>query len=228
MRQRRLKLIIGLIIALISYAGYQSFDYFDNVPAAVNQTGEQSAELRVMYAAAEKNLAQLEVKGRAPKTDYSRAQFGDGWDKVGSCDMRNIILNRDLKDTVVDDNCKVQSGLLTDPYTGTTIKFTRGPTTSDDVQIDHVVALSDAWQKGAQQLSFNERQKFANDPLNLLAVDGASNQAKSDSDAASWLPANRTFRCQYVSRQVEVKTKYNLWVTEAEKQTISRVLGQCL
>ena len=131
-----------------------------------------------------------------------------------------------MADTIVDDNCKVQSGKLSDPYTGEFILFHRGEN-SNAVQIDHVVALSDAWQKGAQQLSFIERVSLANDPLNLLAVDGPANQQKSDSDAASWLPPNKSFRCQYVARQIAVKQKYRLWVSVAEKSAMRGVLGVC-
>ena len=171
-------------------------------------------------------LDKLEVKGRAPKTGYARAQFGDDWGRQGLCDTRNIILARDMTDTIVDDNCKVQSGKLSDPYTGESILFHRGEN-SNAVQIDHVVALSDAWQKGAQQLSFIERVILANDPLNLLAVDGPANQQKSGSDAASWLPSNKSFRCQYVARQIAVKQKYRLWVTTAEKSAMRGVLGAC-
>jgi hypothetical protein len=121
----------------------------------------------------------------------------------------------------------VASGVLHDPYTGSTINFVRGVGTSLAVQIDHVVALSDAWQKGAQQLSFTTRVSFANDPLNLLAVDGPTNGQKSDSDAASWLPPRKAYRCAYVSRQVAVKRKYHLWVTQAERDAILVVLRAC-
>jgi hypothetical protein len=95
------------------------------------------------------------------------------------------------------------------------------------VQIDHVVALSNAWQTGAGLLTPEIRQQLANDPLELLAVDGAANQQKSDGDAATWLPSNKAFRCQYVARQVAVKAKYQLWVTSAEKDAITRVLATC-
>lgn len=172
-------------------------------------------------------LDQLPVKGRAPKTGYARAQFGDGWRLTGACDMRNVILSRDLKNPVVSPECKVLSGDLHDPYTGKLIHFVRGTDTSDDVQIDHVVALSNAWQTGAQQLSFVQRETLANDPLNLLAVDGPANQEKGDGDAATWLPPNKAFRCQYVTRQIEVKKKYQLWVTPAEKEAMLRVLANC-
>lgn len=174
-----------------------------------------------------KELNSLEVKGRAPKTGYSRDQFGNGWQDVFGCDTRNIILHRDLKNERLSSDCKVESGILDDPYTGRTIAFTRGASTSSAVQIDHVVALSDAWQKGAQQLSYDRRIALANDPLNLLAVDGPANEEKSDGDAATWLPPNKPFRCQYVARQVSVKKKYHLWVTPAEKQIISDILAQC-
>lgn len=172
-------------------------------------------------------LAKLEVKGRAPKTGYSRKQFSDGWGKMSGCSVREVILARDLTETKIDDKCRVLTGTLRDPYTGRTIKFQRGPETSSKVQIDHVVALSDAWQKGAQQLPREEREKLANDPLNLLAADGPANQAKGDGDAATWLPPNKPFRCQYIERQVAIKRKYRLWVTNAEKEAMGKVLAGC-
>lgn len=173
-------------------------------------------------------LAKLEVKGRAPKTGYERALFSSGWGMIGNCDARNYILSRDMTNvTYVDKTCKVNNGTLNDPYTGKLIQFVRGTDTSDDVQIDHVVALSDAWQKGAQNLTVAERYALANDPLELLAVDGNANQNKADSDAASWLPPNKDYRCTYVARQIAVKTKYKLWVTEAEYQAMAKVLVNC-
>ncbi len=172
-------------------------------------------------------LDSLAIKGRAPKTGYARTQFGNGWATSGGCDTRERILQRDMVNTVVSDGCKVMSGVLHDPYTGKDIAFTRGIDTSSAVQIDHVVALSDAWQTGAQQLTADQRQQLANDPLELLAVDGPANQQKSDGDAATWLPANKSFRCQYVARQIAVKAKYTLWVTAAEKEAIQQVLSSC-
>jgi hypothetical protein len=121
----------------------------------------------------------------------------------------------------------VQSGILADPYTGTTINFLRGSATSTAVQIDHVVALSDAWQKGAQQLTTEQRTAFANDPLNLHATDGPTNMKKGDGDAATWLPPNKGFRCEYVARQISVKATYNLWVTQAEHDAMARILADC-
>ena len=172
-------------------------------------------------------LTTLAIKGRAPKTDYSREQFGKDWNVTGGCDTRNIILNRDLTNVLLDESCNVTSGLLNDPYTGKIINFTRGSSTSSSVQIDHVVALSDAWQKGAQKFTYQQRVTLANDPLELLAVDGQANMDKSDGDAATWLPPNKPFRCQYIARQIAVKQKYGLWITQAEHDAMTNILGIC-
>ncbi|MEO5319129.1 DUF1524 domain-containing protein [Arthrobacter sp. CC3] len=176
-------------------------------------------------------LATLPIKGRAPKTGYDRALFGQAWADVdrNGCDTRNDILKRDLTGITYTNSvpCKVQSGTLADPYTGTSIKFLRGSATSSAVQIDHVVALSDAWQKGAQQLTTEQRTAFANDPLNLQATDGPTNIKKGDGDAATWLPPNKAFRCEYVARQISVKATYSLWVTQAEHDAMARILADC-
>ena len=174
-------------------------------------------------------LATIPIKGRAPKTGYDRDLFASDWDYSFGCDMRNKILRRDFVQFQFrsDSSCIIATGVLQDPYTGQTINFVRGVGTSNEVQIDHVVAVSDAWQKGAQQLSSAQRYAFYNDPLNLLAVSGSANAQKSDSDAASWLPANRAYRCSFVARQVAVKISYNLWVTQAEYDAIYRVLQEC-
>ncbi|MCB1291873.1 MAG: HNH endonuclease [Mycolicibacterium sp.] len=182
-------------------------------------------------------LDTLPVKGRAPKTGYDRDLFGQRWtDDVAvdygynGCDTRNDILRRDLVDVVIkpgSNGCAVLSGVLEDPYTGTVVEFLRGPGTSAEVQIDHVVALSDAWQKGAQQWDEITRRNFANDPANLQATIGWVNQEKGDGDAATWLPPNKSYRCTYVTRIVDVKAAYGLWVTPAEHDAIARVLADC-
>jgi len=176
-------------------------------------------------------LAALPVKGPAPLTGYSRAAFGPAWADVdrSGCDQRNQVLARDM--TAVQlrkgSRCVVASGRLLDPYTGKQINFVRGQGTSEAVQIDHVVALADAWRTGAQQLDQHTRAQMAGDLVELLAVDGPTNQAKRDRDAAAWLPANKAYRCNYVARQVAVKIKYRLWVIPAERDAIDRVLAGC-
>jgi hypothetical protein len=175
-------------------------------------------------------LASLPVKGRAPKTGYDREErFGNPWRDVdrNGCDTRNDILARDLTHISPGNSCRVLTGELISPYTGQTVHFVRGQDTSALVQIDHVVALSNAWQTGAQQLTDAERELLANDPLNLLAVDGSSNSQKGDGDAATWLPKVRSFRCEYVARQISVKAEYDLWVTAPERDAMLRVLADC-
>ena len=172
------------------------------------------------------------TKGRAAKTGYTRAQFGQTWADVdrNGCDTRNDILKRDLTGEVFKEKtreCVVLSGSLIDPFSGETINFVRGNVSSMEVQIDHVVAMSNAWQTGAFKLSVKERTAFANDPMNLLAVKGRLNSQKGDGDAATWLPPLKSFRCDYVARQIAVKIKYKLWFTAPEKEAMIRILKSC-
>jgi hypothetical protein len=183
-------------------------------------------------AAALEQLATIPVKGRAPKTGYSREEFGAAWADVdhNGCDTRNDILARDLEGETFKPgthNCIVLTGKLADKYTGTVINFVRGSDTSSEVQIDHIIPLSLAWQTGAQQISEEQRRQLANDPLNLMAADGTANMSKGDKDAASWLPGNKAFRCEYVARQTAVKAKYKLWVTQPERDAIAGILSAC-
>ena len=172
-------------------------------------------------------LEKLAVKGKAPKTGYERNLFSDGWGEIAGCDVRNFILKRDLKNVTLRDSCKVNTGILNDPYTRKVIRFKYGVGTSSAVQIDHVVALSDAWQKGAQKFPPAKRYALYNDPLNLLAVDGPTNSSKGDSDASAWLPPNKSYRCAYVARQIAVKLKYGIWVIAAEKTAMQGILSSC-
>ena len=217
---RIIRLLIVLVIALIgSYKALEIDEAkYDDSVIAIEAINTPAGDV----------LATLPIKGRAPKTGYTRDQFGASWSRIDDCDMRNYILARDLSQTAfVMPGCKVASGILLDPYSDKQITFVRGAETSDDVQIDHVVALSDAWQKGAQQLSYEQRVAFANDPLELLAVDGPLNEQKADGDAATWLPPNKAYRCSYVARQIAVKKKYSLWVTRSEYDAMATILQTC-
>ena len=172
-------------------------------------------------------LEKLEIKGRAPKTGYARTEFYNNWPNVDGCSLRQIIIKREVGDNAVMDGCDVVGGTFTEPYTGSTMTFYQKSDFSKKIQIDHIVALSDAWQKGAQYKSKDDRYKIATDPLNLIAADSSANQQKSDGDAATWLPPNKAFRCQYVARQVSVKYKSGLWVTQAEHDAIANILQSC-
>lgn len=185
-------------------------------------------------ASAARTLATLEVAGRGPKTGYSRAQFGQAWsDDVrvagghNGCDTRNDMLRLDLSRTQLKPGtrgCVVLSGRLLDPYTGRVLEFRRG---SSVVDVDHLVPLMDAWQKGARGWDEQTRRDFANDPTNLLVVSATANRSKGSGDAATWLPANKSYRCEYAVGQVRVKAKYRLSVTAAEKSALSRILNTC-
>nr|WP_307813798.1 HNH endonuclease family protein [Streptomyces sp. N35] len=172
-------------------------------------------------------VEELTVKGRAPKTGYDRSRFGSPWADTDSngCGTRDDILARDLEQARTENDCKVVAGKLApDPYSGKDISFERG---RSQVDIDHLVALSDAWQKGAQQWKPGKRIAFANDPLNLLAVGASVNRSKGDGDTATWLPPVKSYRCAYVAGQVAVKRKYGVWVTSAEQDAMRRVLDGC-
>lgn len=174
-----------------------------------------------------------EEEGGSESVDasYSRDAFryqqidADG----NGCMIRDDILARDLTHIQFSKQkrCQVESGNLEDPYTGKTIAFQRGQATSSLVQIDHVVALHDAWNSGAKNWSVSKRTRFGNDPFNLLAVEGKANQNKSDKHAGKWLPSNKAYQCGYVARQIAIKAKYGLSVTAQEKQGMLRALHYC-
>ena len=176
-------------------------------------------------------LATLDVKGRAPMTGYDRGAFGQEWldTNRNGCDTRNDILARHLTDTHLrpgTSGCVVLTGVPSTTSTpGRRIDFVRGD--GFLVDIDHVVALGNAWSGGAARWDIRKRAAFANDPLNLLPADAGANRAKGDGDAATWLPPNKAFRCAYVARQVAVKAKYGLPVTPAEGDAVNRILAAC-
>lgn len=203
-------------------------------PAAASAAGAVDPA-RVSSARAA--LTGLEVKGKAAKTGYQRELFGERWsDDVNvefghnGCDTRNDILRRDLIDLQVrpgTHGCVAQYGILAEPYTGTQKVFDRGTDQASRIHIDHIVPLANAWVTGAQAWDPQTRANFANDPRNLRAVDGSENQRKRDTDAATWLPPNKGFRCEYAVTMIEVKAAYGLWVTSAERDALDRELGGC-
>jgi hypothetical protein len=241
--RRRRNAILGIALigclAFLIYVGITSLNQPELELAPVEVVELEGDDTEFNYLGEEvddqplaiQELGRLAVKEWASHSGYTRSQFltSGNWNKWGNgCNTREKILSRDLDEIIYDDNgCTVMSGILYDPYTGKTIHFTRGTSTSSAVQIDHVIALSNAWQTGAQDLDKTTRNALANDDLNLLAVDGPANQQKSDSDASQWLPPNKAFRCEYVARQIAVKIKYFLWVTVAERDAMQDTLSAC-
>ena len=226
---RRRGLIPVLIVIVAVGVAVAGWVHWRSEPTTAVSTGTPG------YDRARTLLAALPVKGWDRHTDFSRYRFGEPWsDDVevefghNGCNTRDDILRRDLRELVVrPGTCYAQSGVLLDPYTGASIPFVRGPTTSEAVQIDHVVSLSDAWYKGAREWDERRRRDFANDPRNLLAVGGKANFDKAFRDATAWLPPDPAFRCEFVARQVEVKAAYLLWVSANEKRAMEDVLDDC-
>lgn len=230
LKSRRIILVLMALVGVAAWVLVNPASYETVLTQAedegVDYAAEAVTEVNPDAPLATEILEKLEVKGRAPKTGYSREEFYKNWPTVDGCSLRQRIIKREFGDTAVLDGCNVVAGEFDEPYTGEHRVFTEKSQISK-IQIDHVVALSDAWQKGAQYMEKEVRYKIATDPLNLLAVDGPANEQKSDGDAATWLPTNKKFRCQYVARQVSVKYKYALWVTDAEKEAMANVLINC-
>ena len=173
----------------------------------------------------------------APSAPYRREAFGPAWtDAAGvagsgdGCDTRNDLLARDLEvvTSVAVASCPeaVASGRFRSPYTGREIVFSRGRG-STAVHIDHVVPLSYAWDMGAWGWRQSARVAFANDPANLVAVDAASNQAKSDREPGRWMPELRGFWCQYAIAFVTVSSGYRLPVDRRSAGVLASALGDC-
>lgn len=176
---------------------------------------------------------------------YDRERYFGGWasNGCGSATTRDTILARDLKGAVKNSKCQVTSGTLSDPYTGQTIQFRRGRNTSSAVQIDHVVALLDAWESGARDWDQTKRVQYANSTDVLLASDGPANMAKGsglDANGTSlyrsqnsgapdvWMPDNKAYRCDYMAKRATIKSKWGLTMTSREKQQTVSVLSQCV
>jgi hypothetical protein len=224
--------VLGLFVAGCGSRGPSS----SNLPSAstAHSTSTASSTSTAPVSTSEKiaagELSRLAVKPLAPMAGYSRDRFGPAWADVdhNHCDTRNDILRRDLTKVVLEPGsvCVVERGTLRDPYTGKSISFLRGRRSSA-VQIDHLVALGDAWRTGAAGWSAALREQYANDPVVLLAVDGPQNEAKGDADASQWLPPNHAYDCTYVVKQIAIKAKYQLWVTRDERNAMGNVLTGC-
>lgn len=207
-----------------------------NSPAVRSATPTPTAATRpsvrshtdAQVAAARRMLATIRIGGRGPRTGYQRtAKFGTAWLDVdrNRCRTRDDILARDLTEVIRRDRCVVIAGTLADPYTGKPLHFRK--TNAAAVQLDHVTPLALAWQLGASQWPAGKRIAFANDPANLLAVDGRANSAKQASGPDSWLPPNKPYRCTYAIRFTRVAAGYQLRITPMMQASVTRLLDQC-
>ncbi|GED97487.1 hypothetical protein nbrc107697_15260 [Gordonia crocea] len=239
LRFRRVLAAISVTgVAALSACGLQ--DYLLEQVESINESGIPSTIAvgdtgTYVDTAALTKMLKLPVRNRVSMQGYSRAAFGPLWDDNvdvefghNGCNTRDDVLRRDLTDVVMRaGNCFVSTGTLFDRYTAATIRFVRGPTTSGQVEIDHLVSLANAWTTGARFLDDATRRNLANDPRNLQAVGRAINQDKGPMDAAVFLPPNRAYRCTYVNRQIDVKLAYRLWITQKEAAAMRAVLLAC-
>ena len=218
MKHKQLKRTFSWLVCLTVTA---LFIYlFINWHTVTSTTKELDQLVATNPGSALAKLAELPVKEKESGEDYERSLFSSSWASWRDCNVRQKILNRDLTNiTLADNDCAVTSGTLIDPYSGKTLELTTKSAVSSKVQIDHVVALSNAWQTGAKYLTKEERKALANDDLELIAVSSKDNQEKSDGDASEW--------CPYVARQIAVKLKYRLWITPTEKSAMTEVLLTC-
>lgn len=233
-KQKNKERLVWTIITLILLVAlwYVTYLLISKSPDLLKSLGLGATKTKEVKSApagsALDELKKLPVKEAESGEDYERSEFSSGWASWGDCNVRQKILNRDVKDKKLAANdCTVVSGNLDDPYTGETIEMKTKTAVSRKVQIDHVVALGNAWKTGGKHLSADKRKELANDDLELIAVSSAANQEKSDMDASEWLPAYKPFQCQYVARQIAVKIKYSLWVTLAEHNAMVGVLKTC-
>lgn len=228
-RRRRVVLVFLLVLTITAHTVMGHIDYLlRNAPDIPQDVLARRIENDDSLVLANEAINRLEIKPGSSSVDYSRDKFDTGWDNVFGCDMRNRILRRDLVEVKTGENgCRVLSGVLEKgPFTGEKMLFERGTDSSGEIHLEHVVAVSDAWSKGASGLTTEERKAFYNDPLNLIAVDGAANLEKGGSDASEWLP-RKGYECRYVARQIAVKLKYDLWLAKNEYNAMKRVLETC-
>lgn len=228
--------IASILAALLLGNVIQHEASVPTVPTADSQVSVDTREPSVVLESlgdmpAAVKLRELRIRPRKEAGDYDRSYFGEPWADVDNngCDTRNDVLARDLEQVNYrkGSRCVVASGVLHDPYVGETIQYQRGPDTSPLVQIDHVVALGDAWRSGAYQWTPAQRQEFANDPNNLMAVQGQANQDKESSRADQWMPPREEFWCEYVTRQINVKHDWDLSVAPQERDAMIRALSTC-
>ena len=172
---------------------------------------------------AQAELAALTVAAEGSLTGYSRDLFPH-WSTVsGACNTRETVLKRDGTGVVTDSSCAAVSGSWYSPYDGATW------TAASDVDIDHVVALAEAWRSGASSWTTSRRQAFANDLTRpqLVAVTDDVNQAKGDKDPASWQPPRSSYRCTYAKMWIRSKYYWGLTAQPAEKSALQDMLQSC-
>ncbi|ONI85605.1 HNH endonuclease [Saccharothrix sp. ALI-22-I] len=219
--KRSTTIVSGVVLILLITVGC-------NVPQSLQPTASPSGGAPTGPAAPGDDpaaqLAALTVAPEGKMTGYSRDRFPHWSSQGNSCDTREIVLQRQGADVKTDGQCKAISGTWTSAYDGVVV------TDAGDLDIDHMVALAEAWRSGADKWTDEQREKLANDlgGLQLIAVTASSNRSKGDQDAAKWKPPVQAYWCTYARAMVSVKTLYALTVDEAERDALGAMLQTCV
>src|SRR5699024_7953215 len=234
-------LVVVVVIALMGWFATENRDALTKVYSTIVDGLPNSSQAQSVPDGAwlesgptsidPQQLASLDVAEQdRSEDDYERDEFGDGWASIGGgCDTRDQILNRDLVEITYENgsDCEATDGTLHDPYTGTTIEGHL----SEDVQIDHIVSLGDAWYSGAEDWSSEKREAFANDPANLVAVDAGENMSKSDDAISEWYAErdapSEAAECRYAAQYVDVLATYDLPVTRDDYKLLKKLETSC-
>jgi len=216
--------LVTIAAALAGAAGCSDLPSV-GTPAPSPVPGDRVSAQQVATARAQ--LGRLAVASARPGGYQRTRDFGPAWsvdtDRNG-CGTRDDVLRRDLEEVQLRGRCTVVAGVFRDPYTGKTVTFTKAE--ADKVQIDHLVPLAAAWALGARAWRQDQRERFANDPVNLQATTAAANQGKGDDTPSQWLP-RQGYRCAYAVRWIQVSARYRLAVTPADRAALAALLSRC-
>ena len=229
--------ILILLLAVLAAGPAIRHHKEQTLPGSQDATG-QASTAPIDYTTAARYADGNPIDARPHTGGYHRdSQFGQWRKKGGACPYattRDHILQRDLTAVKVSKGCRVLSGDFQDPYTGKTMHFIKGPETSQQVQIDHIVSVHDAWASGLWKPErAGERDDYYNDPEVLQAADGPSNQDKGDGidwhavRDPVWMPENRSWHCDYMAKRAYIKHKYRLTMTPAEREQTISVIESC-
>ena len=169
-------------------------------------------------------LRALTVAAEQP-SGYDRELFPH-WDYVrDDCDVRDLVLIAEARSgPTTGRTCPVGRGTWFSEFDGVTV---RDPSSLD---VDHMVALAEAWASGARAWTTAQREAFANDlgySGSLIAVTASSNRSKGDQDPSEWLPPRTSYRCTYVSDWIAVKWRWRLSIDRTEHSALRVLANGC-
>lgn len=215
-------LLAAVVAAVVFWASGQTEEQGPVSAPGEVAVSEQSADVAAL-------LDEIPTRPETGHRTYDREEWrhwitvtGDprwrAWvgDRTG-CNTREAVLIRDGWKVRTGEGCRITDGTWRTSYDN------RRHTSPESIDIDHLVPLAEAHQSGAANWPAEKKERFANDPRNVLAASGTLNRAKGDKDLAEWLPERN--RCTYVSEWVSIKKEYGLAMDAREKDTARRILS---